>query len=63
MWNKLDEEHQLEALEIITKGHRFEVSTDIAPLVEELFDFLAEFGHYTMEYDKKTKKYKFIQQK
>ena len=44
IWGKLDEEHQLDALEIITKGHRFEVSTDIAPLVEEHKRKIAEKG-------------------
>ena len=44
VWNKLDEVHQLEALEIITKGHRFEVSTDIAPLVEEHKKKITEQG-------------------
>ena len=35
VWEKLDVEHQLDALEQIIRGHNFEVSTDIGPLVEE----------------------------
>ncbi len=35
LWEKLDVKHQLDALEQIIRGHNFEVSTDIRPLVEE----------------------------
>ena len=44
MWAKLDEKHQLEALEIIRKGHRFEVSTDITPILEKHKATIAKKG-------------------
>jgi len=34
-WSKMDEAHQLDALQQVRTGHRFEVSTDITPLVKE----------------------------
>ena len=34
-WNKMDEAHKLDALKQVRTGHRFEVSTDITPLVKE----------------------------
>ena len=43
-WAKLDEKHQIEALEIIRKGHRFEVSIDITPIVESHKAIIAQKG-------------------
>ena len=44
LWDRMDEAHKIDALKQVRTGHRFEVSTDITPLVKEHQAIIAKKG-------------------